>query len=192
MLSNVFCITILGKPFPDKIVSLYKPYIRPLVRGKENKPVEFGIKVHMMQVDGINIIEHYDYEVYNECKRLKSAVLLHQELFGSCHQVAATGSMPPMKTEAISERRTMADNLIPKGKGNTAQKKQLRQFLNTARSTLLEGSFGNEKNHYGLRKVAARNQANETLWVFFGAMTANAVKIAKSRVLEESPHSRAA
>jgi transposase, IS5 family len=28
----------------DRIVSIYKPYIRPIVRGKENKPVEFGMK----------------------------------------------------------------------------------------------------------------------------------------------------
>ena len=37
----------------DRIVSIYKPYIRPIVRGKENKPVEFGIKVHKVQVGGI-------------------------------------------------------------------------------------------------------------------------------------------
>jgi hypothetical protein len=55
-----------GKKVADRIVSLYKPYIRPIVRGKENKSVEFGIKVHMMQVDGINIIEHYSYDAYNE------------------------------------------------------------------------------------------------------------------------------
>lgn len=29
---------------PHRIVSLFKPYVRPIVRGKENKPVEFGIK----------------------------------------------------------------------------------------------------------------------------------------------------
>ena len=29
----------------DRIVSLSKPYIRPIVRGKEVKPVEFGAKV---------------------------------------------------------------------------------------------------------------------------------------------------
>lgn len=37
----------------DRIVSIYKPYIRPIVRGKENNPVEFGIKVHKVQVGGL-------------------------------------------------------------------------------------------------------------------------------------------
>jgi len=31
---------------PHRIVSLFKDYVRPIVRGKENKPVEFGIKVY--------------------------------------------------------------------------------------------------------------------------------------------------
>ena len=30
---------------PDRIVSLHKPYVRPIVRGKEVKPVEFSAKV---------------------------------------------------------------------------------------------------------------------------------------------------
>lgn len=38
---------------PDRIVSVRKPYIRPIVRGKENKNVEFGAKSNNIQVDGI-------------------------------------------------------------------------------------------------------------------------------------------
>ena len=33
----------------DRIVSLSKPYIRPIIRGKENKRVEFGMKTHLLQ-----------------------------------------------------------------------------------------------------------------------------------------------
>ena len=31
------------------------PYIRPIVRGKEIKSVEFGAKVNNIQIDGISI-----------------------------------------------------------------------------------------------------------------------------------------
>lgn len=55
----------------ERIVSIYKPYIRPIVRGKENKSVEFGFKVHKIQVGGISILEHVSYKAFNECKRLK-------------------------------------------------------------------------------------------------------------------------
>ncbi|WP_438263992.1 hypothetical protein [Arenibacter palladensis] len=35
-----------GKKQQDSIVSMDRPYIRPMVRGKEIKPVEFGAKVN--------------------------------------------------------------------------------------------------------------------------------------------------
>lgn len=60
----------------DRIVSLSQPHIRPIIRGKENKPLEFGIKVHMMQVDGINIVEHHSYNAFNESTRLKAGILV--------------------------------------------------------------------------------------------------------------------
>jgi hypothetical protein len=43
----------------------------------------------------------------------------------------------------------------------------------------MEGSFGTEKEHYGLQKIKARTEKNEVLWIFFGVHTANAVRIAK-------------
>lgn len=178
---QVFLHNNPGKKLSGRIVSLYKPYIRPIVRGKENKAVEFGVKVHMMQVDSINIVEHYSYDAFNECTRLEPAVKLHQSLLGDCHQLAGDRIYGTNSNRKFLNNEKIAHNFIPKGKGDTAQKKQLRGELNKARSTVLEGSFGNEKNHYGLRKVAARNQPNETLWVFFGIMTANAMKIIQKK-----------
>jgi len=45
----------------------------------------------------------------------------------------------------------------------------------------MEGSFGNEKNHYCLRKIKAKSKETELVWLSMGVMTANAVKIAKRR-----------
>jgi hypothetical protein len=41
------------------------------------------------------------------------------------------------------------------------------------------GSFGTEKEHYGLQRIKARTDKTEILWIFFGVHTANAVRIAK-------------
>jgi len=170
-----------GSKVKDRIVSLYKPYIRPIKRGKENKPTEFGAKVHMLQVGGINIIEHFSYKAFNECKRLKISVIKHKSTFGKCHQVSAD------KIYATNEnRRFCAANYIfhsfdPKGRKPEKEVIQLKAALNKDRATQLEGSFGNQKNHYGLQKVRARNGPNEKVWVFFGVFTANAVFISKKR-----------
>jgi hypothetical protein len=50
----------------------------------------------------------------------------------------------------------------------------------------MEGSFGTEKEHYGLKKIRAMTQLNEELCIFFGVHTANAVRIAKKMAQEKS------
>lgn len=59
---------------PDRIVSISKSYIRPIVRGKETKAVEFGAKVNMMQFDGINFIEHLSFNAFNEGTMLVKSI----------------------------------------------------------------------------------------------------------------------
>lgn len=60
----------------DRIVSLSKAYIRPIVRGKEIKKTEFGAKIHSFQVDGITFVEHFSFDTFNEGIRLQSTVLI--------------------------------------------------------------------------------------------------------------------
>ncbi|MCU7695608.1 DDE transposase, partial [Haoranjiania flava] len=70
----------------------------------------------------------------------------------------------------------IANSFVAKGnEGKLAtQKQQMRSALSVVRATVLEGSFGNEKNHYLLNKVKARTQNTERVWIFFAMMTANA------------------
>jgi transposase, IS5 family len=49
------------------------------------------------------------------------------------------------------------------------------------RSTATEGSFGTQKTSYGLQKVKAKKSGTEVIWIFFGVMTANAVKISRRK-----------
>jgi IS5 family transposase len=170
------------KKIEDRIVSLSKPYIRPIVRGKETKPVEFGAKVNILQVDGINFIEHLSYDAFNEGTRLQSGIHLQRKLFGTCTHLSADQIYATNDNRKYCKRNNIWTNFIPKGKQKTHHIEQsavLRKTLNAARGTILEGSFGNEKNHYLLQKIPARNQVTETCWIFFGILTSNAVRIAK-------------
>jgi transposase, IS5 family len=55
----------------------------------------------------------------------------------------------------------------------------MRSILGKVRSTVLEGSFGNEKNHYQMNKIKARTQRNEKAWILFSLLTCNAMQMAK-------------
>lgn len=62
-----------------RIVSLHKPYLRPIVRGKENKSCEFGAKVQLYQVGDLDFIEHLSFEAFNESTRFQSTIRHHQD-----------------------------------------------------------------------------------------------------------------
>src|SRR5690554_4938820 len=63
----------------DRIVSLNKPYVRPIVRGKETKSVEFGAKVNKIQIDGISFIEHVSFDAFHEGNRLENSIYKAEE-----------------------------------------------------------------------------------------------------------------
>ena len=166
----------------DRIVSLSQPHIRPIIRGKENKPVEFGIKAHVMQVGGIDIIEHHSFQPFNETTRLKHTVYKHHTLFGKCTHLAADGIYPTNRNRNYCSSKKIQTNFIAKGrKKKDKALDQVKGMLNRERSTRLEGSFGSQKEHYGLRKIKAKTAPTQILWMFFGVMTANAVTVAKRR-----------
>lgn len=182
------------KEIKDRIVSLSKPYIRPIVRGKETKTVEFGAKVNILQIDGINFIEHLSFDAFNEGTRLRSGIHLHRKLFGRCTHLSADQIYATNANRTYCKQNHIATNFIPKGKQKPQHIEQaaaLRKTLNIARGTILEGSFGNEKENYFLRKIPARNQITETSWIFFGIFTANAVRMAE-RITSVMQQSRAA
>lgn len=164
-----------------RIVSLNKPHVRPIIRGKEIKPVEFGAKVHKVQVDGISFIEHLSYENFNEGTRLKQSVAFHQKHFGKCSQLAADAIYATNENRRYCNSLKIATSFLPKGKQGKLQeqKSAMRSVLSTVRATVLEGSFGNEKNHYLLNKVKARTEPTEIAWIFFGMLAANASVISK-------------
>ena len=165
----------------QRIVSLNKPYVRPIIRGKEIKAVEFGAKVHKVQVSGLSFIEHLSYENFNEGTRLKQSIAFHQKHFGKCSQLGADAIYATNENRRYCTSLEIATSFLAKGKQGKLQeqKSAMRSALSSVRSTVLEGSFGNEKNQYLLSKIKAKTEATEIAWIFFGMLTANASIISK-------------
>jgi hypothetical protein len=172
---------------PDRIVSISKSYIRPIVRGKEVKKVEFGAKVNMIQIDGINFIEHLSFDAFNEGPRLIDSIRYSRTLFGKITHISADNIYATNANRKWCTGQHITTNF--KRKGRAGKHEDHRQIiaaeLRKERATRMEGSFGTEKQHYNLDKVKARIKQNEILWIFFGVHTANAVRIAKRLAQEE-------
>lgn len=182
-----------GGSVPDRIVSISKSYVRPIVRGKEVKTVEFGAKVNMIQFDGINFIEHLSFDPFHEGNRLIESIRYSRTLFGKITHVSADDIYATNANRKWCTGQRITTNF--KRKGRAGKFEDQRQIIATElrkeRATRMEGSFGTEKQHYSLDKIKARIEKNEVLWIFFGVHMANAVRIAKRLAMEKSIQSAA-
>lgn len=173
-----------GKSIPGRIVSVGKPYIRPIVRGKETKAVEFGAKANLVQIDGVNFIEHIDFNPFNEGTRGISSIQYAQALVRKLiTQFAGDSIYATNKTRKYcsSRKNPIYTSFTRKGRAakDEEQRSLIRSALSKERATRLEGSFGTEKEHYNLRKIKARTKETEILWILFGIHTANAVRLTR-------------
>ncbi len=167
-----------GRRVSDRIVSIDRHYVRPIVRGKEVKSVEFGAKVNNIQIDGISFIEHVSFKAFNEGIRLKDCIRMHQKLMNvRVRGVAADSIYANNANRKFCTKYGISTSFVRKGRAAKDERvrKVLRSELSRERATRLEGSFGTQKQHYSLSKVKARNRKTEILWIFFGIHTANAI-----------------
>lgn len=190
---QTFLLSHPAKELKDRIVSLPKPYIRPIVRGKEIKRVEFGMKAHLLQVDGICLIDKMAFNAFNESTRLKMSSLTHRAIFGSLHQLGADRIYATNANRRYLTEKQVFTCFPKKGpKSDSKAEKKLKSIISNMRATIMEGSFGTHKTAYGLDKIKAKGAKRETLWVFFGVMTANAVKMSKKQQSGSPPLMQAA
>lgn len=171
-----------GEKPKGRLVSIHKDYLRPIVRGKEVKPVEFGAKVNKYQIDGIGFIEHPSFDAFHEGNRFQDTIFKAQRLTRTKTKLAGADAIyATNKNRSFATKYNIKTDFKRKGRAgkHEKQRKRLAAMITKERATRLEGSFGKEKEHYHLKKIKARTKQTETLWIFFGIHTANALEIGR-------------
>ena len=166
----------------NRIVSIDKDYLRPIVRGKEIKAVEFGAKVNKLQIDGINFIQRISFDNFNEGTQFKNTIYKAQGLTKTkVKTIGADAIYATNKNRVFATSKKIQTDFKPKGKPSKHRKQQIQlaKMITKERATRLEGSFGKEKEHYHLKKIKAKTKKTEILWIFFGIHTANALEIGR-------------
>ena len=165
---------------PNRIVSVNKPYVRPIVRGKEAKNVEFGAKCNNILVDGISFIEKLSFNAFNEGTRLPHCIKMHKRLFGvDVKKIGGDTSYAGNTNRELCTSNGIHTSFVQKGKRAKEKREKdfVREDLARVRATTMEGSFGTQKEHYSMRRIKARMKMTEILYIFFGIHTANAVEL---------------
>ena len=166
---------------PNRIVSVNKPYVRPIVRGKEARNVEFEAKCNNILVDGISFIEKLSFNAFNEGTRLPHCIKMHKRLFGvDVKKIGGDASYAGNTNRELCTSNGIHTSFVQKGKRAKEKREKdfVREDLARVRATTMEGSFGTQKEHYSMRRIKARMKMTEILYIFFGIHTANAVLLA--------------
>ena len=173
---------------PDRTVSISKPYVRPIVRGKEVKNVEFGAKCNNILIDGISFIEKLSFNAFNEGTRLEHCIKMHKRLFKvDAKKIGGDTGYAGTANRNLCKELGIQTSFVKRGRPTTEKndKDYVRQELARVRATAMEGSFGTQKEHYDMRRIKARKKKTEILYIFFGIHTANMVHLAERLAEQE-------
>jgi len=159
----------------DRIVSIHQPHVRPIVRGKQNKPVEFGAKLSVsLTEDGLASVDRIGWDAFHEAGDLMLQVEQFKKRYG--YYPEAVVADPIYGT--LENRKKLKEKGIrfagkPLGRPprmtdeNKAEIKKLKQQrLEEYRQRIpIEGKFGQGKNGYGLDYIRAKTARTSEAWI---------------------------
>ncbi len=148
-----------------RIVSITQPHVRPIVRGKAGKKVEFGAKISVSSCKGLCTVDRISWNAYNESEDLVVQAKEYRRRFG-CY---------PESIHADKIYRNRDNRKWCKKYGIRLSGPQLGRPQKVTRDNLeeirlkkkihrqdevdridIEGRFGHSKRKYGLGRVMAK------------------------------------
>jgi hypothetical protein len=156
----------------DRIVSINKPHVRPIVRGKAGAKVEFGAKGSASVAQGLVFVGHISWDNFNESTDLIDQINSHKKKFGfypesvhadkiyrtrenlrycKKHGIRLSGprlGRPPKQTEQNSVETAIAKKI--------AHQDEIDRIA-------IEGKFGQGKRRYSLGRIMTKlNHSSKT------------------------------
>ena len=166
----------------NRIVSISQPYVRPIVRGKAGKKVEFGTKLGLVELDGFAKAETLSWDAYNESADLIPHVESYKELYGHYPELALVDKIyGTNKNRAWCKDRGIRMTVASKGKKPLLSPYQKRKSRNEYNQrNLVEGKIGQAKQGYGLNNIKAKLNDTSHSWIGIILFITNLVKFAES------------
>lgn len=153
----------------ERIVSIYQPHVRPILRGKQNARVEFGAKLGVGLDNGFACLNKLSWNAYHEGKDLIPQVMEYFKIHGYYPDLVQVDKAYSTRENRkwLKERniRITAPQLgrKPKEKLNPYQKAKRKK--EAAQRNHIEAKFGQGKNGYNLNKIRAKLKETSESWV---------------------------
>ncbi len=161
----------------DRIVSLHRSYVRPIVRGKTGKEVEFGPKAALSHVGGFMFVDHFAHDSFAEADKriVRQQIKTFEKCFGR-KPASLTGD----RAYGNRDNREMVEKIGLRGAfqplGRKAKKEHdpNRWFKRKQRErNRIEGGIGHGKEHFELDCIRYEGRAGSEMWVRLGVLGMN-------------------
>lgn len=159
----------------DRIVSISQPYVRPIIRGKLNKPVEFGAKLSVsLTGDGVACVDYLRWDAFHEGQDLASQVEAYRERHGVYPEVVLGDPVYGTRDNRRYLKRhgiRFAGKPLGRPKKVTeSNREELKRLKAQRREEYLqripiEGKFGQGKNGYRLSYIRAKRADTSVAWI---------------------------
>ena len=162
----------------NRIVSLSQPWVRPVVRGKQNAEVEFGAKVEMSDVNGYLRIEDLRWDAFNESTTFQKSVENYRKAYGYYpERVLADTIFRTRENLRYCKEHGIHLNGPRLGKpaSDPAVRKQERylEWLESGERGDIERRFGINKRCYSLGCITAKLQHTSEVMILMSVLTLN-------------------
>ena len=158
-----------------RIVSISQPQVRPIVRGKLNKPVEFGAKLSVSLTGaGLAHVDHLRWDAFHEGQDLESQVEAYRDRTGYYPETllgdpiyGTRDNRKYLKQRGIRFAGKPLGRPRKETDTNRAELKQQKaQRREDYRQRIpIEGKFGQGKHGYRLNTIRAKRADTSLAWI---------------------------
>ena len=161
----------------DRIVSYSQPEVRPMVRGKAGKPVEFGPKAELSLVDGYLLLDWLSFDNFNEANKLGESIAKYEERFEmKPGKMIGDGIYGNRDNRNLLKAEGIRAALKPLGrKAKTEEYQKEKRWIKKQQRirNRIEGFIGHAKEHFGLDRIRYKIDGGTEIWVRMGLLAMN-------------------
>ena len=157
----------------DRIVSIHQPIVRPIVWGKSQAKVEFGVKIHVSVIDGISSPDELSWDAFNEGSHMMDYVQQYRKLFG-CYPKELLANQIYCTRANRAALKEKGIKLLAKPHGRPSA---VSIHVSPGERNPIEGKFGQAKTGYGLNRIKARLKGTSETWIACIFLVLNLVKL---------------
>ena len=164
----------------DRIISIFQPHLRPIVRGKASAKTEFGAKIGTALVGGYTFIDHHSWDAYNESADMELHIVKYQERFGYLPATIFSDKIYMNRANrALLKELGIKSYSKPLGrppKEPPSPERQAAEARATGKRNEIECSFGTGKRVYQANDIRAKLPDTAECWTGMCYFAKNVMK----------------